>query len=224
MPLVAFDLDGTLVDQARAAQEWIEEVAAKWGLPSDAVVSISTALAERRPKDELLEHVVSVWSLPLSGRELWAAYRRRLPELVQCSEEDKDALRRLRDAGWLLGIVTNGMIDNQEGKIRNTGLAEIVDGWVISAEVGVRKPNPAIFQALAHRLGCPLDGWMIGDSIEDDVHGGAAVGLRTAWISATGLPATAEARATITAPTVADAAGKIFSGMYQRIRNGRSPL
>ena len=41
---------------------------------------------------------------------------------------------------------------------------------------------PAIFGALATRLDCALEGWMIGDSLELDVAGGAAVGLRTAWL------------------------------------------
>lgn len=74
------------------------------------------------------------------------------------------------------------MADNQEGKIRRTGLDALVDGWVVSDAVGSRKPRPEIFGALATRLGCALDGWMIGDSLDLDVAGGAAVGLRTAWI------------------------------------------
>jgi hypothetical protein len=45
------------------------------------------------------------------------------------------------------------MTDNQLGKIRNTGLAELVDGWCISDEVGVRKPDPKIFQLTAQRCG-----------------------------------------------------------------------
>ena len=44
-----------------------------------------------------------------------------MPELALCRGEDLDALRRLRTAGWHIGIVTNGMTDNQQGKIRNTG-------------------------------------------------------------------------------------------------------
>jgi FMN phosphatase YigB (HAD superfamily) len=52
----------------------------------------------------------------------------------------------------------------------------------VSEAVGARKPAPAIFEALATRLDCALDGWMVGDSLELDVAGGAAVGLRTAWL------------------------------------------
>ena len=52
----------------------------------------------------------------------------------------------------------------------------------MSDAVGARKPAPAIFHALATRLGGTLEGWMIGDSLELNVAGGAAVGLSTAWL------------------------------------------
>jgi FMN phosphatase YigB (HAD superfamily) len=56
--------------------------------------------------------------------QLWQQYRRHMPELATCRAESVDALTRLRLAGWRIGIVTNGMTDNQLGKIRNTGLAD----------------------------------------------------------------------------------------------------
>lgn len=81
-----------------------------------------------------------------------------------------------------MGIITNGMTDNQEGKIRSTGLDALVDGWVVSEAVGFSKPAHEIFWALAETLRCPLQGWMIGDSLEADIAGAAAVGLSTAWL------------------------------------------
>lgn len=216
MPLVALDLDGTLVDQARAAREWVAEFIAAWDLPVSAGDEISAQLAQRRSKGEVFESIASAWSLPISGSDLWSTYRRRMPELVRCSDADMRALADLRTAGWRLGIVTNGMTDNQEGKIRSTGLAELIDGWVVSDEVGYRKPEPQIFSALGKRLGCALEGWMIGDSAEHDVVGGAAVGLRTALITSSDLTSEqAGTEPTITAPSVAGAVAVILSGTYR---------
>ncbi|WP_329110587.1 HAD family hydrolase [Micromonospora sp. NBC_01699] len=92
-----------------------------------------------------------------------------------------DAVARGR---WRIGIVTNGMTDNQLGKIRNTGLDGLVDGWCISDEVGIRKPDPEIFRLAARRCGSGDGdgGWMIGDSLHLDVAGGRAAGLRTVWL------------------------------------------
>ena len=209
MPLVALDLDGTLVDQAAAARAWAKEFIAQWALPEDEVERTARVLAEHRPKGEVFAELARDWSLPISSGEIWEAYRTRMPELVRCIEADLAALVDLRAAGWTLGIITNGMADIQAGKIRNTGLADLVDGWVISAEVGSRKPEPAIFHALARNLGCPLDGWMIGDSHELDMAGGAAVGLNTAWITA--LPQTAGTDVTMAAASVAEAVHQILA-------------
>jgi len=210
MPLAALDLDGTLVDQGRAAQAWATEFAAEWRLSEHVVATVSTQLAGRGPKDVAFEQIVSTLSLPVAPDDLWASYRQRMPQLVSCSDADKAALTRLRDAGWTIGIVTNGMADNQAGKIRSTGLAELVDGWVISSEVGFRKPEPGIFRALAERLHCRLDGWMIGDSLEHDIAGGAACGLHTAWIAPVESRASPRPVPTITALTVAAAVEKIL--------------
>lgn len=185
MPLAAFDLDGTLVDQSSAARSWTEEFVEQWKLPTGATDLITAALTERGSKGVVFDRIVDEWSVGSSGPEVWAAYRTRMPQLVRCSPEDKEALVELRTAGWRIGIASNGMTDNQEGKIRSTGLADLIDGWAISEDTGVRKPDPRIFHALAKRVGCPLEGWMIGDSLEHDIAGGAAAGLRTAWIAPT---------------------------------------
>lgn len=183
MPLAAFDLDGTLVNQASAAREWTQEFVTRWKLPTDAADAIALALSGQGSKEAAFERIVRDWSVPTSATEVWAAYRSRMPELVTVTDADRQALAALRSVGWVIGIVTNGMADNQERKIWSTGLAGLVDGWVISSEAGVRKPEPQIFHILASRVGCPLRGWMIGDSLQHDVLGGVGVGLQTAWIA-----------------------------------------
>lgn len=183
MPLIALDLDGTLVDQASAARAWSVGFVDEWRLPAAEVDVVAAALTARRPKGEVFSELVDRLGLPTEADSVWHDYRSQMPSLVTVTDEDRSALAELRAAGWTIGIVTNGMLDNQEGKIRRTGLDAFVDGWVVSGAVGVRKPAPAIFEALATRLGCALEGWMIGDSLELDVAGGAAVGLRTAWLN-----------------------------------------
>ncbi len=182
MPLIALDLDGTLVDQASAARAWAAGFVDEWRLPSGEVDVVAAALTARRPKGEVFGELVDRLGLSTETDRVWRDYRSKMPSLVTVTDEDRSALAELRAAGWTIGIVTNGMSDNQEGKIRRTGLDSLVDGWVVSDEIGVRKPLPAIFEALASRLGCALEGWMIGDSLELDVTGGASVGLSTAWL------------------------------------------
>ena len=81
-------------------------------------------------------------------------------------------------------VVTNGMTDNQLGKIHRSGLSRLVDAWGISDELGLRKPDPEIFRIVARRCGGDPDrgGWMIGDDPVLDIAGGHTAGLRTIWV------------------------------------------
>ena len=57
-------------------------------------------------------------------------------------------------------------------------LAQLVDGIVTSAEVGARKPSPAVFErALALVHARPAEALHVGDSIEEDVVGARAAGI-----------------------------------------------
>ena len=171
--------------------------------------AISAKLAQRRSKEAVFRELVVDLRLPDDPLRLWADYRHRMPELVTCPDGVFDALSALRTAGWTIGIVTNGEIDNQQAKILRTGLADAVDGWVISAEAGVRKPDREIFALAARRLSVPLSGWMVGDGLESDIAGGAAAGLTTAWIT-DGREDDPASIATITAPDVPAAVAQIL--------------
>jgi putative hydrolase of the HAD superfamily len=93
------------------------------------------------------------------------------------------ALRAARAAGWVPFVVTNGTVQQQERKLRHTGLDGEVAGWVISEGAGIRKPDPEIFRLAAARAGQPLDGaWMIGDSAEADIGGARLAGLPAVWL------------------------------------------
>jgi HAD superfamily hydrolase (TIGR01549 family) len=187
--LALFDLDDTLVDRRTAFAAWAEEFVAEYRLDGAALAFLLAADARHAgPMDSFFAMVCRTFDLAEPPSRLWCRYRQRMPELATCRVEYLDALRRLRRAGWRIGIVTNGMVDNQLGKIRNTGLSRLVDGWCISGEVGIRKPDAEIFRRAAKRCGVTAGpgGWMVGDNLELDVAGGHAAGLRTIWLRTPG--------------------------------------
>jgi FMN phosphatase YigB (HAD superfamily) len=60
------------------------------------------------------------------------------------------------------------------------GIAARVDAVVLSCELGVRKPHPAVYAATAAALGAePGDVMFVGDRLREDVDGPAAAGMRT---------------------------------------------
>jgi len=64
------------------------------------------------------------------------------------------------------------------------GLRWHLDAIVVSEAVGFRKPRPEIFRATLAALDvAPEETLHVGDRLEADVAGAAALGMRTAWIT-----------------------------------------
>jgi putative hydrolase of the HAD superfamily len=60
------------------------------------------------------------------------------------------------------------------------GIAERVDAVVLSCEIGLRRPHPAVYAAVAAALGAdPAEVMFVGDRLWEDVAGPAAAGMRT---------------------------------------------
>ena len=98
------------------------------------------------------------------------------------------ALRALRGAGHRLVVVSNWDVSLHE-MLRATGLRALVDGAVSSAEAGVPKPGAGIFErALALVGGRAEDALHAGDSLEHDVAGARAAGLRPVLVARGGPP------------------------------------
>ncbi|WP_346434025.1 HAD family hydrolase [Nonomuraea composti] len=180
-----FDLDRTLIDLEHAFLRWAEEFAEHHRLkPEDVAWLVSLDQGVHPHREVFFNEVRAHFALAESVEELWAGYRKRMPYLVQCYPGVLSGLGELRTAGWRVGIVTNGMADNQLGKLRRTGLAEVVDGYAVSGVEGVRKPDARLFQIAAQRCGASLaeGGWMVGDNLVADIAGGQAAGLRGIWV------------------------------------------
>jgi putative hydrolase of the HAD superfamily len=70
------------------------------------------------------------------------------------------------------------------------GLAALLDGIVTSAEVGARKPLPAVFEhALRLAQATPAETIHVGDSLDEDVIGARAAGIEPVFLSRDGRSA-----------------------------------
>jgi putative hydrolase of the HAD superfamily len=98
------------------------------------------------------------------------------------------ALRALRRAGHRLVVVSNWDVSLHD-MLRETGLDALVDGAISSAEAGAAKPDARIFErALALAGGRAEGGLHAGDSVEHDVAGARAAGLRAVLVARAGGP------------------------------------
>lgn len=191
MPLLMLDLDNTLIDRDSAFRSAAAEFLDTHRLPSDDLEWMLVADASGyTPRAVLVEAVTARYGGRVTVDAVRALTDMGAADRVVLAPDTAAALSAARAAGWRLVIVTNGGGPQQLAKIRNTGLDELMDGWMISGDVGLQKPDPRAFVAAAALVGASLDGaWMIGDSPEHDIAGAHALGLRSVWIATREWPA-----------------------------------
>jgi putative hydrolase of the HAD superfamily len=88
------------------------------------------------------------------------------------------ALAEMREAGALIAVVSNWDC-SLSGVLAEVGLGGAVDAVVVSAEAGVSKPDPRIFELALERLRRnAAEALAVGDSLETDVAGAEAARIR----------------------------------------------
>jgi 2-haloacid dehalogenase len=84
-----------------------------------------------------------------------------------------------------LVLMTNGFSDVQRARIDRLGMGTVFDHVIISEEVGVAKPQRAIFDLALERIGQPDRNsvMIVGDSLASDIQGGINSGLNACWFN-----------------------------------------
>ena len=209
---VLFDVDFTLARPGpELSPEGYRRLGERYGLvlePSLYPEARARALAalQRHPElahdDEIwvafTEHIIRGMGGNGDGAATHAAAREmtRAWEIHANFELYEDALPvldELRRYGLKLGLVSNTGRDLREF-IAHHGLD--VDAAIASRDHGKTKPDPSIFIEILRRLEVAPEGAaMIGDSLDDDVEGARALGIRAFLLDRDGMhPEWGEAR------------------------------
>jgi len=204
---VLFDLDGTLMDHdaARGAGFMAHAAAVLpelTGAEHDALAQEWQRLEARHYEEYASGRISFIEQRRRRVRGLHAALGRAQPSDAATDAWFGAYLERYR-AGWTafddvgpalaalaalhpdvgLAVVTNGEGEPQRAKLAAIGLADRFRVFVASAEVGLAKPDPAIFLLACERLGVePAAAAHVGDRLDLDAEGAAAAGLRGIWL------------------------------------------
>jgi len=95
---------------------------------------------------------------------------------MQPDEAMVEGVRAARRAGVRTGMLSNSWGDDRYDREQ---LAELFDAWVISGEVGLRKPDPAIYSLAAERLAVAPDQCVYVDDLPGNLKPAAALGMAT---------------------------------------------
>jgi HAD superfamily hydrolase (TIGR01549 family) len=118
-------------------------------------------------------------------------------ENFELYEDVLPVLELLRQRGVKIGLVSNTSRD-LSAFVDHFKLP--VDAWVWSGRHGKVKPSPTIFMAVLDELGvAPEAAVMVGDSLEDDVEGARALGMRAYLVDRDGRAEVEDALPTLLA-------------------------
>jgi len=107
---------------------------------------------------------------------------------IEAYPEVTAALRRLKDGGFKIAILSNGSPTMLVSAVKSAGLSTLIDATVSVHEVGTFKPHPSVYQLAVDRLKVPASAICFQSSNAWDAFAAAAFGFRVVWINRFGQP------------------------------------
>ncbi len=192
-PLLAAELRarGAQVGERQAAAAIAEEIA-YYRVHHDMGADPASLALLRVRCAEILRTALERAGADLGGLSVSAVLEALLAALrFEPYPEVKPVLRTLRERGARLVVVSNWDVSLHD-MLERSGLRELVDGAISSAEVGAAKPDPQIFRRALALAACDSEGAIhVGDSLEHDVAGALAAGLQPVLVARGEHPAVA---------------------------------
>jgi len=186
MPIQAllFDLDGTLLNREMSLVRFIADqhlrlIAPISNCPADVYQTLFIEWDQRGLvwKDRVYQQLVAHFQLDVSPEMLLDDYLTGFAKTSVLFPGTIPLLKSL-SSSYRLGLITNGRSDLQRSVIETHGLQHIFDPILISEEVGLSKPDPALFLRPVQAFGLePEQVLFIGDHPLHDVAGAKAVGM-----------------------------------------------
>ena len=162
----------------------------EWGLPLESLASAFATITERDGKHPLFElecgHITEQAFLAALGAQLSADLGRDVPmhefgerffALLDTNHELVAFLSTLRDDGYRMALLTNNVREWEPRWRAMLPVDELFEVIVDSAFVGMRKPDPRIYELTVERIGVPAEACLFIDDMEINVAAARDVGM-----------------------------------------------
>lgn len=185
---VLFDFDETLQDRTAAFERYMD------AFLNEFCPEISIEEREKRKNDmrqtgnggyvdreKWYQGLIDMWhweNAP-SKRVLADHYDNTFGDYCVIFPNTVPLLEELKKRGRIVGVITNGPSHLQNHKLDQSGLRKYLDIAVVSGDIGVHKPDPALFAYTAERLGLATEECIyVGDHPINDIKGALDAGMK----------------------------------------------
>jgi beta-phosphoglucomutase len=187
---VLWDLDGTLIDSA--GLHWLawSEIMAEEG---HRISPREFADSFGKRNDTILRGLLGpdlteAWIQRVSDAKE-ERYRRYVRERgLQFLPGAADWLARLRQAGWKQVLASSAPPANIDSALEALDLGRWLDGVVSAEEVGVGKPDPAIFLRAAERVAVPPVRCIVVEDAPAGLEGARRAGMKSVGVLSSHFP------------------------------------
>lgn len=183
---VIFDLDQTFLDRTRSLEKFLD-----WhidcfdlveaNLKSDFIQRFIVLDANGSVwKDQVYQQLIHEFKITdYTMSELLQRYVQEFQRFSTPFDHVELSIQQLFKQGFKLGLISNGKSPFQEHNFQALGLEPYFSSVIVSEAVGLRKPDPAIFQLSCQQLAVELsEAVYIGDNKVVDVEGAKNAGLQ----------------------------------------------
>jgi YjjG family noncanonical pyrimidine nucleotidase len=197
--LVIFDADNTLIDFHKCEQFGLEYMFRQFNIkPSEKLFSTFSKIdhslwtkgnyqdiqisKENIPiyRFKLLFEIcdIDLKEFDLANNLFMEGFKRAIFPL----KESHEIVEYLHNKGIIVCVATNGLVELQYPRIRNTSFGKYITQIVASEEVGLNKPDPLIFMKILDFTGIHSNEVLVvGDSLSNDVLEAKNTGLKSVW-------------------------------------------
>jgi 2-haloacid dehalogenase len=195
--IILFDADDTLFDFKRSERESFKNTMLEFNIECDEnhhlkiYQGINTAIWKEFEDGLITQEKLKVERFKRLSDSLKAGFdenefaKTYIKHLANCSFLFEGSIELIKSLhkDYKLTVVTNGLKDVQNKRIRKSIISEYFEAIVVSEEVNVSKPDPKIFEYALKNIEYTNKSkvLMVGDSLTSDIQGGISFGIDTCW-------------------------------------------
>ena len=169
----------------------VEEYYRRLYAVTDELVSFSGTTGDCRDRIIRYQLMMEEAGFPVDPHayDMYHLYWDNMLARIEPYEGAEETLRALHARGIRIGACSDNTAELQFKKLRVLGLGKYMDFVVTSAEAGIEKPDPKIFERALQKAQCaPEECLFVGDVYAKDVLGPEKAGMRALWFNNKGKP------------------------------------
>lgn len=190
---ILFDLDDTIHDRNKSLCKFVVLFISKYcdALDYESKLIMKDVFFEidnkgYKPREEMFKELQDrvTWNYKPDLKELIDFWTVEFPKCAEPMPNIYNVLDCFINKNIKLGVVTNGNSNFQNTKIDKLNFRKYMNTFIISEEVGIRKPDTKIFHLALSKINSNKETTLfVGDNPLIDIKGAIDSGLISVWLS-----------------------------------------